>query len=267
MLSFPNAKINLGLNITGKRGDGYHNIETILYPIGIKDAVEITDALKTSCSIHGIDIPGEADENLCLKAFNLLAADFDIAPQKINLFKNIPVGAGLGGGSADAAFTLELVNQRFKLGLSDEELLKYAKKLGADCAFFIKNEPTFAFNKGDEFDNIKVDLSNYFLVVVMPKIHVSTANAYANVKPQKPEKSIREIIQQPTETWKNSLINDFEDSVFKKHPAIAEIKTELYSAGAIFALLSGSGASVFGIFEKNVNLELLEKENKIFYGV
>ena len=267
MLSFPNAKINLGLHITKRRGDGYHNIETIFYPIGIKDVVEITDAAETSCIIHGIDIPGKADDNLCLKAFNLLAADFDIAPQKINLLKTIPVGAGLGGGSADAAFTLKLLNQRFELDLSDEQLLEYAKKLGADCAFFIKNKPAFAFNKGDEFEDIEVDLSNYFMVVVMPTIHVSTANAYANVKPQKPVKSIKEIIRQPIDTWKEKLTNDFEESVFKKHPAIAEIKVKLYNAGAIFALLSGSGASVFGIFEKEVQLPFLEKDNKVFYKV
>ncbi|MET4083822.1 4-diphosphocytidyl-2-C-methyl-D-erythritol kinase [Pedobacter sp. UYP30] len=267
MLSFPNAKINLGLNITAKRDDGYHNIETVFYPIGIKDVLEITDAPEVSCEIHGIEVPGSANDNLCLKAFNLLAADFNIIPQKINLLKNIPVGAGLGGGSADAAFTLKLVNQRFGLGLSDEQLWQYARKLGADCAFFIKNKPAFAFNKGDEFEDVKIDLNKYFLVVVMPTIHVSTANAYANVKPQRQVKSIKEIIEQPMGTWKEELTNDFEDSVFKDHPAIAKIKAELYDEGAIFALLSGSGASVFGIFEKELKLPLLEKENKVFYGV
>lgn len=267
MLSFPNAKINLGLNITAKRDDGYHNIETVLYPIGIKDAVEITDAAKTSCAIHGIDIPGKAGDNLCLRAFNMPATDFDIAPQKINLLKNIPVGAGLGGGSADAAFTLKLINQRFALNLSNEDLRKYARKLGADCAFFIGNKPAFAFNKGDEFEAIEIDLSKYFMVVIKPSIHVSTAEAYANVKPQKPIKSIKEVIKQPIATWKDELLNDFEQSVFESHPAIAEIKAELYNAGAIFALLSGSGASVFGIFENEVQLQKLEKYNTIFYGV
>ncbi len=267
MLSFPNAKINLGLNVTAKRDDGFHNIETILYPIGIKDAVELTDAAESSCSVYGIDVPGSAENNLCLKAFNLLAFDFDIAPQKISLLKNIPVGAGLGGGSADAAFTLKLINQRFHLNLSNENLRQHASILGADCAFFIENKPVFAFNKGDEFEDIEVDLASYFTVVVKPSIHVSTANAYANVNLRKPIKPIKKIIAQPIATWREELINDFEQSVFEIYPAIAEIKAKLYDAGAIFALLSGSGASVFGIFDKQVKLPLLEKDNKVFYKV
>ncbi|MGY3055158.1 4-diphosphocytidyl-2-C-methyl-D-erythritol kinase [Pedobacter sp. UYEF25] len=267
MLSFPNAKINLGLHITEKRSDGYHNLQTVLYPIGIKDAVEITDAIETSCEIHGIHVPGNTDDNLCLKAFQLLCVDFDLAPQKINLLKNIPVGAGLGGGSADAAFTLKLINDRFELNLSDEQLLHYARKLGADCAFFIKNKPVFGYNRGDEFEDIDIDLSNYFMVVVMPNIHMSTANAYASVSPRVPLKPLKNILKQPIETWQEELKNDFELSVFKSYPAIAEIKSKLYKAGAIFALLSGSGASVFAIFDNEVQLPQIERESRVFYKI
>ena len=194
MLSYPNAKINLGLHITEKRSDGYHNLETVFYPVNIRDTVEITDAEFTSCKIHGIDIPGDANDNLCIKAYQLVKKDFDIPSQEINLLKNIPVGAGLGGGSADCAFLIKLLNEKFDLDLSVETMENYARQLGADCAFFIENKPVYAFNKGDEFENCDVDLSAYFKVLVKPPVHVSTADAYALVKPQKPLQSLKEII-------------------------------------------------------------------------
>jgi len=267
MLSFPNAKINLGLNIIEKRPDGYHNLETIFYPIHIKDAIEIVDAKETSCQIHGIDIPGNAEDNLCLKAYNLIKRDFDLPAQQINLLKNIPVGAGLGGGSADSAFIIKLLNDKFNLGLSTTKMEEYARQLGADCAFFIGNKPVYAFNKGDEFEKCEIDLSAYFKVLVKPPVHVSTADAYAHVKPQKPLQSLKEIIHLPPTTWKNKVINDFELSVFAKYPQIHQIKTSLYDAGATFALMSGSGSSVFALFNQEIKLPGLEKNNRVFYNI
>lgn len=267
MLAFANAKINLGLYLTEKRADGYHNLQTVFYPIKLKDVVELVDAEETSMLIKGIEIPGTADDNICLKAFKTLQADFDLPNQQIVLLKNIPVGAGLGGGSADAAFLIKLVNDKFTLGLSVEQMQNYARLLGADCAFFIENKPAYAFAKGDEFEAIEVDLSAYFIVLVKPNIHVSTAEAYANATVAMPENDLRDSIKLPVSDWKLNLKNDFESSVFKKYPEIDAIKTQLYSAGATFALMSGSGSSVFGIFERQVALPELEKDNFVFYDV
>ena len=267
MLTFANAKINLGLNLTEKRADGYHNLETIFYPIKLNDVVEIIDADETNCVIKGIDIPGDAEDNICLKAFKTLQKDFDLPHQQIILLKNIPVGAGLGGGSADAAFLIKLVNDKFTLGLSIEKMQDYARVLGADCAFFIENKPTFAFGKGDEFEDLKIDLSNYFMVLVKPEIHVSTAEAYSKVRVKQPTTSLKELINLPLSEWKANIVNDFETSVFEKYPEIDEIKTKLYAAGATFALMSGSGSSIFAIFERKVDLPELEKDNLVFYDV
>lgn len=267
MLTFANAKINLGLNITEKRSDGYHNLETVFYSIKLYDVVELIDADETSCLIKGIDVPGSTEDNICLKAFKTLQKEFNLPHQQIILLKNIPVGAGLGGGSADAAFLIKLVNDKFNLGLSVVQMQDYAKVLGADCAFFIKNKPAFAFGKGDEFDAINLDLSKYFMVLVKPSIHVSTADAYSKVQVKRPSISLKELIHLPLSDWKANMVNDFEASVFKKYPEIDQIKTQLYAAGATFALMSGSGSSVFAIFEKEVDLLELEKDNLVFYNI
>ncbi len=267
MLSFPNAKINLGLNIVEKRPDGYHNLETVFYPIQIKDAVEISDASETFCKIHGKEVPGAATDNLCLKAYRLIKQDFELPEQRIDLLKNIPVGAGLGGGSADAAFLIKLLNERFNLGMGHEAMESYARQLGADCAFFIQNTPVYATERGDVFEPCTVDLSNWFKVLVKPPVHVSTADAYAGVKPQKPLHSLKEIINLSPTTWKNKVINDFESSVFAKYPQIHQIKNSLYKAGATFALMSGSGSSVFALFEQAITLPELEDNNIIYYNI
>lgn len=267
MLSFANAKINLGLFLTEKRADGYHNLQTVFYPIKIYDVIELIDADETSCIIKGIDIPGDTVDNICLKAFKALQADFDLPNQQIVLLKNIPVGAGLGGGSADAAFLIKLVDDKFKLNLSIVQMQTYARALGADCAFFIENKPVYAFAKGDEFEDCEIDLSAYYLVLVKPNIHVSTAEAYANVQVKQASFSLKELNGLPLQEWKAQVLNDFEASVFAKYPEIDEIKTQLYAAGATFALMSGSGSSVFAIFEKPVQLPELEKAHLVFYGV
>ncbi|MFN0254429.1 4-(cytidine 5'-diphospho)-2-C-methyl-D-erythritol kinase [Pedobacter ureilyticus] len=267
MLTFANAKINLGLFLTEKRADGYHNLQTVFYPIKINDVVELVDAEETSMLIKGIDIPGDATDNICFKAFQALQKDFNVPNQQIVLLKNIPVGAGLGGGSSDAAFLVKLVNQKFKLGLTYEQMEGYVRPLGADCAFFIKNKPTYAFAKGDEFEELSVDLSDYYLVLVKPPVHVSTALAYSNVNVKQPSSSLKDLIHLPLQDWQAHIFNGFEPSVFAKYPQIDEIKTKLYQAGAKFALMSGSGSSVFAIFEKEVQLPELEKENLVFYDV
>lgn len=267
MLTFANAKINLGLNLVEKRPDNYHNLETIFYPIQLTDAVELVDADETSCIVKGIEIPGADKDNSCLKAFKQLQLDFNLPNQQLVLLKNIPVGAGLGGGSADAAFLIKLVNEKFNLGLDIAQMQEYARGLGADCAFFIENKPVYAFAKGDEFEELKISLSSYHIVLVKPPIHVSTALAYANVKVKQPLNSLKKLIHLPLKEWRANIFNDFEPSVFAKYPQIDEIKTKLYVAGATFALMSGSGSAVFGIFEKPVHLLDLEKENLVFYGV
>ncbi len=264
MIIFPNAKINIGLNIINRRADGYHNLETIFYPIKINDALEIIKADELSFQSSGMEIPGREEDNLCIKGYHLLKKDFDLPPVKIHLHKHIPIGAGLGGGSADAAFFIKLLNQFINLELTDDRMMEYARRLGADCAFFIQNKPVFAFDRGDEFEPIKLDLCKYKIVLVMPPVHVSTAEAYSGVKPAPVRQSLMELIYTPVAEWKKHIKNDFEESVFKNHPSIRGIKAALYEAGALYASMSGSGASVFGIFDEAPDLSKLEEENQVF---
>lgn len=256
MLCFPNAKINLGLNVVSKRPDGYHNIETIFYPIPVKDALEIVPAIRDeSFSQTGITIDGCPDNNLVLRALRLLREIYPIPPLEIHLLKAIPFGAGLGGGSSDAAFMLKLLNDFCKLGLSFDELEQKAALLGADCPFFIRNTPVFATGTGNVFTPVTLSLEGYHLCLVKPDIAVSTPEAYAMVRPQMPSTSLTEIISQPVEAWKNQMVNDFETSVFNRYPEIARIKESLYEAGAVYASMSGSGSSVFGIFQEPTHLK------------
>jgi 4-diphosphocytidyl-2-C-methyl-D-erythritol kinase len=249
----PNAKINLGLNITSKREDGYHNIETVFYPVNLHDEIKIRILPEGSISqfhLTGIELDSKQGDNLVEKAYHLLTTNFNLPAVLIELQKTIPVGAGLGGGSSDAAFTLKALNNLFNIGLSNSELEGYASLLGADCAFFIRNKPVLATGIGNVFTEIELDLTGYTLVLVKPEIHVSTARAYANIAPIQPETSLKEIIKQPLSSWKDCMKNDFENSVFKQFPEIAAIKQKLYDTGAIYASMSGSGSSVFGIFDK-----------------
>lgn len=267
MIIFPNAKINIGLNIIERRPDGYHNLETIFYPVKINDALEVIEADKLSFESSGLDIPGNMDDNLCVKGYHLLKKDYDIPPVKIHLHKNIPIGAGLGGGSADAAYFIRLMNEKFGLGITTDEQLNYARQLGADCAFFIENKPVFAFDKGDEFAPIKLDLSAYQIVLVMPPVQISTAEAYRGVKPAPVKDSLYDLIYTPIADWKKFIKNDFEINIFKNNIEIRGVKAALYEAGAIYASMSGSGASVFGIFDSTPNLSHLEEENEVFYNI
>ena len=265
MIAFPNAKINIGLNIINRRADGYHNLETVFFPVMIKDVLEIIESDKLSFESSGLEIPGRAEDNLCIKGYHLLKNDFNIPPVKIHLHKHIPIGAGLGGGSADAAFLIRLLDEQFNLGLTVDQMITYARQLGADCAFFIQNKPVFAFDRGDEFEAVKLDLSKYKIVVVMPPVHVSTAEAYSGVNPAPVRHSLMELIAEPVTKWKNVIKNDFETPVFKNHPVTRGVKASLYEAGALYASMSGSGASVFGIFDSTPDLSELGKSNQVFY--
>ena len=254
MITFPNAKINLGLNIVSKREDGYHNIESCFYPIPWHDSLEVIEAASFAFHSYGLDIPGDSSTNLCVKAYELLKADFDIPPVEIHLLKNIPMGAGLGGGSADGAFTLKMLNELFSLGLTDLKLETYCLKLGSDCPFFIKNQPAIATGRGEHLQLIDLDLSGYYLAIHNPGIHVSTREAYAGVTPKKAGTSISDLINTPIQQWKVKLINDFEASIFPNHPEIEQLKNEMYNAGAIYASMTGSGSTVYGLFEKEVEI-------------
>lgn len=257
MLCFPNAKINLGLNIINKCPDGYHNIETIFYPIPVVDALEITHAETLSFSQTGIKIDTPIEKNLVVKALNLLKKQYKIPDVEIHLLKAIPFGAGLGGGSADAAFMLKLLNDYFNLHISIEKLEELASEIGADCPFFIRNKPVFASGIGNIFEPINLSLKGYYLCLIKPEIMVSTPEAYSKVIPKVPVISLKEIIQRPISEWKQWMVNDFESSVFSKHPEIESIKNLLYRKGAIYAAMSGSGSSVFGLFEEATHLKSL----------
>ena len=254
MITFPNAKINLGLNIVEKRPDGYHNLETIFYPINLQDALEVTrrenNDKEYTLHISGALLEGEPEDNLVVKAYKLLKKDYPgLLPVDIHMYKHIPAGAGLGGGSSDAACMIKLLNDKFSLGLSTERMEEYAVKLGADCSFFIRNKPVFATGIGNLFEPVELSLKGYHIILIKPDIFVSTRDAFAEIKPVRPAVSLKEIVKQPMETWKNSMKNDFEDSVFKKFPEITAIKDELYDLGAVYAAMSGSGSSVYGIFK------------------
>ena len=249
MIVYPNAKINLGLNILKKRNDGYHDISSVFYPV--KDFVDILEIIKFDTFEFvnsGIEIPN--GENICEKAWKLFHKDYGIGNVKIHLHKQIPVGGGLGGGSSDASFTLKALNELFELNLSNEELQEYSLLLGADCPFFIDNRPKLVEGIGEKMISIDLDLSKFEIRLINPGIHISTQEAYNGVLPRTPELSLEEIIELPINEWKNKLQNDFEDSIFTQHSSIKDIKNYLYKEGAVYASMSGSGSVVYGIFEK-----------------
>ena len=253
MICFPHAKINLGLNIISKRPDGYHNLETVFYPVTeIQDALEIVPAQdeKGIFRQSGIAIDGNPSDNLVMKAYRLLAEKYPLPELDVYLYKNIPFGAGLGGGSADAAFMLNLLNNYAQLNIPASELEELAAQIGADCAFFVQSKPVFATGIGNVFEPVNLSLDAYQISIVKPEVHVSTKDAYANIVPQQPKISLKEIIQLPVEEWKHTMVNDFEESVFSKYPQIQTVKEDMYQQGALYASMSGSGSAVFGIFKK-----------------
>lgn len=255
MIIFPNAKINLGLNVVARRPDGYHDLETIFFPIHLQDALEVTrrtnttDGADYSLHVSGTPLDGDSEDNLVVKAFRLLRSDWpQVTPVDIHLFKHIPTGAGLGGGSADAAFMIRLLNDKFELHLTEEQMERYAARLGADCAFFIRNRPALATGIGDVLTPIDLSLSGYHIVLIKPDIFVPTREAYSRVQPRRPAMPLREVAALPVSDWREVMHNDFEESVFHLHPAIAAIKDKLYDLGAVYASMSGSGSAVYGLF-------------------
>ncbi|MEI6677894.1 MAG: 4-(cytidine 5'-diphospho)-2-C-methyl-D-erythritol kinase [Mariniphaga sp.] len=251
MVLFPNAKINLGLNILCRRADGYHELETVFYPIGLKDGLEFIENKhnRIDFSSSGLPLNIGFEENIVVKACRLLAAGQTLPGLDIHLHKVIPFGAGLGGGSSDAAFLLKGLNDYFELGLTVTQLKVYATRLGADCSFFLENKPAFASGIGEKLQNIDLSLTGYFMVLVKPPFGVGTKEAYAGITPGSPTFSLRDAIQQPPESWQDCLVNDFETSVFRLFPQIAEIKSKLIKGGAVYSSMSGSGSSVFGLFK------------------
>ena len=258
MILFPNAKINLGLNIIRKRADGFHDLETFFCPVNLCDALEVIPQQSPSTSADnvvftssGIQIDGNTSDNICVKAWHLLKNDFPaLPPVLMHLHKVIPTGAGLGGGSSDGAFTLQILNRLFDLKIPEPALSAYTLQLGSDCPFFLLNKPCFAQGQGERLEPISVDLSGYEILLIHPGIHISTAKAFAGVIPRYPVKSVYGVVQQPVSSWPGELVNDFEASLFPLFPELKEIKENLYAAGAVFASMTGSGSAVYGLFEK-----------------
>lgn len=260
MITFPCAKINLGLNIVAKRHDGYHDIETVFYPVNLTDALEIKlmgeefpSDVDCDLKVTGNAVDCDEQNNLVVKAYSLLSADYELPRIHAHLVKRIPMQAGLGGGSSDGAYMIRLLDERFRLNIGIAEMERYAAKLGSDCAFFIESAPAFATGRGEILepaDEPRGNLDGYYIAIVKPDVAVSTAQAYKESTCQKPDKCCRDVVRQPIETWKDDLRNDFEQPVFKAHPELSNIKDRLYDLGASYAQMSGSGSAMFGIFKR-----------------
>lgn len=268
MVCFPNCKLNIGLYITSKRADGYHNLETIFYPVmGLKDVLEVVPAETTTITLHGKTVAGDMHDNLVWKAYQLLKKDFPNIPAlSIHLLKNIPMGAGMGGGSADGAFMIRLLNDYCALGLTNEAMISYALQLGSDCPFFIENTPQYATGRGEVMQPVAVDLSAYSIQLICPQVHVSTAAAFKMITPKPAPFNLQKLPGVPIEQWKDVVSNDFEAPVFAQHPELAAIKEQLYAQGAIYAAMSGSGSTMYGVFKKGKRavLSVSEKIEQYF---
>ena len=265
MILFPPAKINLGLHVVAKRTDGFHELETVFLATPLKDALEVLKADRMQFTTSGLTVSGAPEDNLCLRAYQLMHQKHHLAPVKIHLHKVIPMGTGLGGGSADAAYTLLALNELFELGLSNELLRQYAAQLGSDCAFFIDPIPHYASGRGEVLEPIAVDLSAYKIGIVYPAVHVNTGWAYRQITPKAPAIGLKEILKQPIATWKTQLVNDFEAAVFPSHPALEDIKSKLYAMGAVYACMSGSGSAFFGLFPKESTLDWSEFRKQNYF--
>lgn len=262
MICFPNAKINLGLNIVSRRNDGFHNLETIFYPISLKDGLEIINSesqAQYQFYQTGIKIDGDPSSNIVIKAFELIMnhTTIKIPNIDIHLLKKIPTGAGLGGGSSDAAFMLKLLNETYSLGISNDKLSELALQIGADCPFFLYNKPAFASGIGSKLEPIELDLSGMYFLIVKPDVFISTKEAYSMITPKTPTLSLKDIVTRPLYEWKKLMKNDFEEPIFKKYPQICKIKLQLYELGATYASMSGSGSSLYGIFKEKPDFQNL----------
>jgi 4-diphosphocytidyl-2-C-methyl-D-erythritol kinase len=261
MVIFPNAKINLGLSIISKRTDGFHSLESVFYPVPWRDILEVLPAEKFEFTSSGIVVSGAAEDNLCMKVYSFLKDAFCLPPVHIHLHKNIPVGAGLGGGSSDAAHTLKALNEIFEMKLIEARQEELIRPFGSDCAFFIRNRPMLALEKGDVLEPVMVTLKDKYLVLVYPDIFISTKEAYSRIQPSVPPYSIRDLVKADLKEWKENLKNDFEAALFPLYPALSAVKEKLYSLGAIYASMSGSGSALYGIFEEEPPLKNVFPEN------
>lgn len=253
MITFPGCKINLGLRVTARRDDGFHDLESVFYPVPFRDVLEILPSGDQHCTLElsGIPLPGKTEDNLCVKAWRLLRDEYGIPGVRMYLHKVIPPGSGLGGGSSDAAFALKLLSEMFGLGTDPDRLENYAGRLGSDCPFFIRNKPVMATGRGDRFAAADVSLAGMWLALLLPGIHVQTAEAFRGVSPGRPEYPVSEVVRQPPGEWKEKLVNDFERTIFAVHPELAVLKERLYASGALYASMSGSGSAVYGIFSSD----------------
>jgi len=282
VIVFPNCKINLGLHVIRKRDDGYHDLETVFYPLPLRDALEVvrledrsqksevgswkSEIADVDFHMSGLVVNGKPEDNLCIKAYDLLKKDYPQIPAiQMHLHKAIPMGAGLGGGSSDGAFTLQLLNEKFQLNISQEQLLDYALRLGSDCPFFMINKPCIATGRGEQMQEVSPDLSSWSFLLVHPGIHVNTGWAFSQLTPAPPSQSLTAIIQQPVTKWPSLLKNDFETPVLQHHPELKAIKEKLYEAGALYASMSGSGSCFYGIFPKGKVPDIAWPDNyKVF---
>ena len=276
MITFPIAKINLGLNVVEKRSDVYHNLQTVLYPVPIMDALEVVPMsngfpsdVDCDLKVTNIHIEGDEQKNLVVRAYQLLKQDFPTLPRiHVHLWKGIPTQAGMGGGSSDCGYMIRMLNELFELNLSDEQMAGYAAKLGADCAFFIFSKPCYAEGIGEKLVPIDLNLSGWYIGVVRPDIPVPTKEAFSRIHPHYPAKNCRDVVMQPVETWREDLLNDFEESVFALHPELEAVKEKLYDMGATYAAMSGSGSALFGLFkEEPAALEQLFPGMFTYFGV
>lgn len=265
MIVFPHAKINIGLNVLRKRNDGFHEIESVFYPIRLCDSLEFVSARKTKISTSGLNINTLDSNNIVIKAYNLLKKDFSLPELSIHLHKVIPFGAGLGGGSSDAAFFLKAVNNSFNLKIDKEGLEEYAAKLGSDCTFFLQDKPAFVTGRGEKTTSINLCMEGYKLLIIKPDIYISTPEAFQGIKPANPKIRVKEFITKKPEIWKDNIYNDFEGHIFQKHPILKEIKSELYLSGAIYASMSGSGSTIFGIFKEKPVLDKFRQYGFMHY--
>jgi 4-diphosphocytidyl-2-C-methyl-D-erythritol kinase len=256
---FPRAKINIGLQVIARRPDGFHDINTLFYPLPFCDVLEVVEAKKTSLHVSGLPVEGASDDNLCIKAYRVMQQHYHLPPVAMYLHKMIPAGGGLGGGSSDDSHTLMALNTLFGLQLTGKSLMSHAATLGSDCAFFIQQKPALAEGRGEILHPASLGLSGYYIVLIKPLVHVSTAEAYAQIKPQKPAQALAQIIQLPITAWRGNVKNDFEATVFMSHPELADIKAQCYAQGAVYASMSGSGATLFGLFDAENTWQAAQK--------
>ncbi len=262
MICFPHSKINLGLHVTAKRPDGFHDLQTSFYPVKWCDALEVAEhprGKKIEICITGLPVQGQPEDNILYKAWLALNKEHHLPPLLVHLLKKIPMGAGLGGGSSDAAFFLELLNKKFSLGISEQQLFEIASNLGSDCPFFLQKKPVLAGGRGNVFSPLDIDLSTFYIMIVYPQVHSNTALAYAGVTPRAPVCNLADLLEKPVTAWKNLLLNDFEPHIFARFPVLDIIKKALYRSGALYAAMSGSGSAIFGIYDKEPSPELPEQ--------